>query len=151
MPTQPTLVRIASRGPLGSCFEWENGDRVEKIGDLFDPDDPALWKASIVNLITSHQGPRVRKPRLWSGLEATWFQHHDGFVVGESPRCTHELLGVDHFFHVEHDAPSFRVVSKEVDEVAEVDIDHGPEGREDAEAHMGIHGPVENRRTQAPP
>ena len=81
----------------------------------------------------------------WPTRRAARLDDDDRLGLGEGPRGAHELAGVGDGLDVEDDGAGVRVGAEVVDEVAEVDVEHGADGDEGREADLVGRRPVEDR------
>ena len=78
----------------------------------------------------------MRSRGLCGPLGATRFDHNDGFGEGDFARRRKKSSRVPDGLHVDDDAFCMRVVAKIIDQVAPINIKHGTDGDERAEANV---------------
>jgi len=74
----------------------------------------------------------------------------DRLGPGEGAGSAQELARIGHGLHVEDDAPRLPVHAEVVDQVSEVDVDHGPDGHKMAEPDPIVDGPLHDGSAECP-
>src|SRR5690606_3218013 len=78
------------------------------------------------------------------GLGAAGLDHDNRFVEGDFTRGGKKVARIADGLHINDDTLSAGIVSDVIDQVAEVDIEHGADGDEGAEADLFADAPVEH-------
>src|ERR1051325_4564401 len=90
----------------------------------------------------------MRSSSLGSSLGAAWFDHNNGFCQGHFAGGREKSSGVADRFHVNDYAFCMRVISKVINEIAPVHVQHRADGDKMAKPNILPQTPVQDGSTQ---